>query len=235
MSIVRRAAHGVEIERGWTGKTVVCIASGPSTTFEQLEMVKAARAREAVRVIAVNDMYLVAPWADICYFADTRWYGWQKQGIAKSWPWIKFSAEEARKAFESFSGQKVKIDHPEAISDPQVLVLKNLGCEGLSLQQNGIHTGINSGYQALNIAVLAGGNPILLVGYDMRFHGARSHSHNGHPLTMPESSYGEYAKKFSSTQIQLNQLGVQVWNCTPNSVITAFQRGDLAGLLAAAD
>ena len=180
----------------------------------------------------MNDLYLVAPWADILYFADARWWEWHHQGLAKSWPWASFTAEQVRERFASFAGQKATIDGTGMmVPDPAVFMLHNHGREGLSEQPNGLHTGMNGGYQAINLAVLAGARRVLLAGYDMRFPGGRSHSHNGHPHSHPEANYSLYASKYSSMLPQLGRLGVEVVNCTPGSAITAFPRGDLASLL----
>ena len=185
-----------------------------------------------MHAIAVNDQYLVAPSADVLYFADARWWEWHHQGLAKSWPWASFTAEQVRERFASFAGQKATIDGTGMmVPDPAVFMLHNHGREGLSEQPNGLHTGMNGGYQAINLAVLAGARRVLLAGYDMRFPGGRSHSHNGHPHSHPEANYSLYASKYSSMLPQLGRLGVDVVNCTPGSAIDAFPRGDLASLL----
>lgn len=108
------------------------------------------------------------------------------------------------------------------VADPRVFMLKNLGRDGLSEEPNGINTGSNSGYQAINIAVLAGAKRILLLGYDMKFTGGRSHSHNGHPVKMAEQAYRGYAKNFASMLPHLKRLGIEVVNCAPGSAITCF-------------
>ncbi len=226
-----RVASGCEVTRSWQGKKVVCIASGPSLSKDQLEQVRLAREADAVRVIVVNDNYLVAPWADVLYFADHRWWEWHRSGIAKSWGWVSFTAEQVKKALASFAGQKVTIKHPTMANGPDIFSLDNDGSDGLSEKPTGIRTGSNSGYQALNIAVLAGGNPILLLGYDMSFPGGRSHAHNGHPVKMGQDVYLGFAKNFVSMKSTLDKLGVRVVNCTAGSSITAFQFGDLAAEL----
>lgn len=180
----------------------------------------------------MNDNYLIAPWAQVNYFADARWWQWHTDGIAKFWPWVSFTAEQQRAAFSSFAGQKVSIFNTGLqIADPCVFLLRNSGREGLSLDPGGLHTGANSGYQAVNLAVLAGAKRILLVGYDMRYSAGKAHSHNGHPLVMPEAAYSQYAKKFSTMNPQLAKLGVEVINCTPGSAVTAFRKEELASAL----
>ena len=159
-------------------------------------------------MIAVNDAYLLAPWADVCYFADARWWEWH----------------EKRPEFQAFAGQKVTIENTGCmVRDAEVFMLHNYGHEGLSDNPNGLSTGSNGGYQAVNIAVLAGAAKILLTGYDMRFPGGKSHWHSGHPIKVGEDRYAQYARSYKTMLPQLAELGCEVVNCTPGSAITAFR------------
>lgn len=111
------------------------------------------------------------------------------------------------------------------VSDPNVFMLHNAdsdGREGLSERPNAITTGRNSGYQAINIAVLAGAKKILLLGYDMRFKDGKSHWFGDHPVKTPEHSYKHYAQNFKAMVPQLQKAGVSVINCTPGSLINCF-------------
>jgi len=193
------------VERVWEGETVVCVGGGPSVTAEAV-----ALARDRARVIAINNSYLLAPWADVCYFADGRWWEWHK----------------AKPEFMAFAGQKVTIEGSGLmVADPEVYMLHNFGSSGISEKQNGLHTGSNSGYQAINLAVLAGAKRVLLLGYDMRFQDGRSHWHGDHPIKVPENNYRHYAALFGGMVPQLKRLGVEVVNCTPESAIAAFRFG----------
>lgn len=223
-----------EVSKAWAGKTVVCIACGPSLTSGQVQLIRAARERDAIRVIVINDGYLVAPWADACYFADEKWWRWHKGGLAKSWPWVAFTAEQVRAAWAEFGGQKVTIKHTTTASEPGLFVLQNGGDDGLSADPKEIRTGLHSGFQVVQIAALSGGNPILLVAYDGRFNGGRSHAHNGHPEKTAEGAYREYSRAYRTVETPLKQAGIRVLNCTPGSAITAFPQADLASVLAAA-
>jgi hypothetical protein len=174
----------------------------------------------------------VAPWADVLYFADQKWWEWHRDGIQKSWPWVTFTKEEVKKRFSDFAGQKVTIEHKPMATGPDILWLRNDGSDGLCEKQDGIRTGANSGYQALNIAALSGSKRVLLVGYDMNYQGGRSHAHNGHPVKMHESAYHGYAKKFQTLESPLKKLGIEVRNCTPDSRISCFKHEALEQALA---
>lgn len=57
-------------------KTIVCIASGPSLTAADCALVKTA----GHLTIAVNNSYLLAPFADVLYAGDRAW--WAQYGKA---------------------------------------------------------------------------------------------------------------------------------------------------------
>lgn len=213
------------IERAWEGRTVVCIASGPSTTREMIERIRVARERDRARVVVVNDMYLVCPWADVLFFADSKWWQWHRNGLAKSWPWVKFSAEDVRKRFAEFAGQKVTVfSTGRSVVDGQVFMLHYDGHDGLSEKSNELRTGGNSGHMALNLAALTGASQILLVGYDAK-RGARGEKHGfGEHPDKTEPPYDNMRRNAASTVPVLKARGVEVLNCTPGSAIGCFPK-----------
>jgi hypothetical protein len=225
--LIRRNGSAAEVTPSWEGQTVAIICTGPSLNKNDLDLVRGCK------TIAVNDAYLVAPWADVLYAADDRWWAWQLSGVVKSWPWVTFTKQQVSEAIRAFKGQTVTIEHPTVSKFPQ-FVLKNDGGDGLSERPDAVRTGQNSGYQALNIAILSGAKKILLLGYDMHYPNGKSHAHNGHEVKIAEHSYIRYAKNFSSMQHQLRNLDVQVINCTPGSKINCFTfstvEKELAGL-----
>jgi hypothetical protein len=52
----------------WAGETVVCMASGPSLTQDQIEAVRGHK------VIVTNSTFMAVPWADVCFAMDRRWW-----------------------------------------------------------------------------------------------------------------------------------------------------------------
>lgn len=235
MNLLERTPKGDRVVRAWAG-LIVCIASGPSITQQQLEQIRVARERGACRVICCNDMYLVAPFADVCYFADVKWHGWQiKPPQPKSWPWVKFTEDEVIKAWREFRGQKVTITPSPLVKAESVFLLQSFGDGGLSTDPAGVFVGYNSGYQQLNVASLAGGNPIALVGYDMRYQHGRTHCHNGHLLTEPEKSYSsEMVNAYKRMAPLAKERGLRIINCTPASALECFEKVELESVLAAA-
>jgi hypothetical protein len=190
----------------WPGATVVCIGTGPSLTQADVDA-----CRGKARVIAVNDAYRLAPWADVLYACDAKWWAWHK------------GAPE-------FAGLKYTLRRP--VTPPLKLWpgcvgLQDLGRLGLSLDPAGLKTGHNSGYQALNLAVLFGAARVLLLGYDMHATGQKDHFFGKHPdQTRPP--FRQCLDAFLSLLAPLKELGVEVVNCTPGSALKCFPAGTLA-------
>ena len=104
---------------------------------------------------------------------------------------------------------------------------------GLCLDGSRIHQGSNSGYQAINFAVLRGAARILLLGYDMRLgEGGKRHWFGDHPGGLNKASaYGQWIPLFRSMIPHLEAAGVEVLNCTPGSALEAFPMARLADVL----
>lgn len=201
------------VKKLWVGQTVACIASGPSLTVEQCEMVRAA----GVHAITVNDSYRIAPWADLTYFADPKWFAWNRD----------------REEWKAFAGQKCTIwSSLFKVDDVEVHVLKNFGGEGLSFDPTGIMTGSHSGYQVLNIAMLSGAKKILLLGYDCGRVNGKKHWFGDHP-DGTEPPYDAIKQRYVSAQNPLAKAGCEVVNCSPGSFLKTFRHGDLREELAA--
>lgn len=194
------------------------LGGGPSLTLEQVAKVRVAH---HARCIAINNSYLLANWADICYFADSTW-------------WL---THRARQEFIDFAGQKCSIqDSMAKIEDDNVHILKNRDYpshgSGLSLDPEAIVTGRNSAYQALNLAVLAGAKTIILLGVDGRpAKDGRSHWHEGHPRPTPQAAYEEYRRAFSAAENEITAAGVRVINASPGSAVDSFEKMELTQAL----
>lgn len=186
----------------WPGSTIVCVGTGPSLTQADVDF-----CRGRARMIAINNAYTMAPWADVMYAADNKFWGW------------KHGAPE-------FTGLKYTIEPP--CYDYPVHVLKNLGDVGLEGDASGLRTGFCSGYQAINLAFHFGATTIVLLGYDM--HG--THYFGDHPnRTVPP--FAACLAAFPTLVEPLRHAGVTVLNCTPGSVIDCFPRAVLQDVLQA--
>ena len=187
----------------WAGETVVCIASGPSLTKVDCDFV-----RGKAKTIAINNSYQLAPWADVLYACDARWWKWHRGA-------------------KDFSGMKYALERRAGAMYPQVKVLRIGRPEGLSLDPMYLNTGKNSGYQAINLAVLMGATRILLLGYDMqKGPKGQMHWHPEHPMKTPHL-YVEFRRRFQTLVDPLNAAGVAVINCSRETALESFPRMSL--------
>lgn len=96
---------------------------------------------------------------------------------------------------------------------------------GLSPKVDYIHTGHNSGYQAISLAVLFGAKRILLLGYDFQRRGGKAHWHPDHPS--PLGNGGNYRAWIAAMNVlakDLEHAGVEVINCSPGSALNCFPK-----------
>lgn len=220
-----------EVLRGWAGATAVILGGGPSLTRDQVRLVEIAHKEERVKCIAVNDAYLLAPWADLHYAADSHWHKWHTEGIPK--PALGLSAEQVSSAWARFAGQKCTIQNSGAnVKDDAVHMLRNkhgVGTHGrgISLDPQSLVTGRSSGFQSLNLSLLAGSSLTLLLGFDAKEGDASTHWHGGHPRTMPVLVHEQWRRHFSETQHDFVSAGLRVINCSPGTAITAFEKAPL--------
>ncbi|MBI4291317.1 MAG: hypothetical protein HY661_07560 [Betaproteobacteria bacterium] len=208
---------------------------GPSLTMDQVEKVREAHQRGRCRGIAINDAYLVAPWADVLYAADRLWWLAHAAGVAK--PLLGLSADQARERFSAFPGERCSIQGTGKNADEPIHLLRNRDhpcySVGLSLDPGALVTGRHGGWQALNLAVLAGAKVGILLGIDGRpSPEGKTHWHGGHARATPAASYGQYRQAWSAGEDALKAAGVSVLNASPGSAIESFPKVNLAEALA---
>lgn len=161
----------------------------------------------------MNNEFRSAPWADVLYAPDARW--WRVYG------------GEAEQRFEgefwSCATEAPDVNWIEAIDDA-----------GLSTNPNRIHAGGNSGYQAIGLAFLWGAARIVLLGYDMkRGAGGRAHHYGNHEGGLPNlGNLMWWGRRFVQLAIDLRKQGVEVINATRDSALTCFERSSLGEALA---
>lgn len=206
------------VARRFPNSTIVCLASGPSLTQADVEL-----CRGVVPVVAVNDTYRLAPWADALYGSDSKW--WQHHA-----------------GVPSFTGEKYSVVNPHHVAPPHsagVIVLKNTGEDGLEPRPTGLRHGFNSGYAAINLAVHLGASRILLLGYDMQVaEDGRSHFFGDHPAQdrLRVSTYhlgkeGLFARTYRKLVDPLRAMGVEVINCSRATALDCFPRQSFASAL----
>lgn len=197
----------------WPGATVAILASGPSMNADVCEQVRLA----GVQSIAINNTFRLAPFADVLYAADARWWDVHRDDHPKRGV-----------GWRSFAGMKVTV-----MPTPHegIHQLTESGATGFDDDPARLRTGHNSGYQAIHFAVHAGAARILLCGMDMA--GKHWHPEHEHPLRNNEDSFFiRCLICFKDLAVELKKRNVEVWNCTPGSALKSFPSMDLADALA---
>ncbi len=188
--------------RLFPGSTIVCVASGPSLTQEDVDYCQG----KAV-VVAVSDTYKLAPWANVLYATDAKWWGYH-QGVP------------------TFTGLKFALRH-EAGQWPGVQVLRDSGDSGLTADPSELCNGKNSGYGAVNLAVHLGATRIVLLGYDMQVaKDGRRHFFGDHPKPLLKDipPFEWWRQNFATMVQPAKALGVEILNCTARTALTCFPR-----------
>ncbi len=200
--------------RGWDGlfwddATVCIMASGPSMSQDQADAVRSWSGKGR-HTIAINTTFQLAPWADVLYACDDRWWSVHYDEVK-----------------EKFYGQLWSQDE-ETRKRQGIRVIRSERKDGLSKTPGIIRQGMSSGYQAMNLAYLAGAKKLLLLGFDCK-PGAdkRSHWHGDHPAPLNNSNpFPSWIKKMETLAVDLAEANVEVVNLTPGSAIRCFRFAD---------
>lgn len=201
----------VEVQRispDWNCPVVVA-ATGPSLTADVAAKVRRARwPAEKCRVIAVNDAYRLLPYADILYACDERWWRVHIEEVQRVFHGERWTSHEEK------SSTNNKREMPAEWS---VRAVAGTAGPGFSTNAAVIHYGSNSGFQAVNIALLKGATKVILIGFDMR---GRGHFFGDHPEPLHNrTSYSEFVPEFRAAA---RRCAVPILNATPGSGIDCW-------------
>lgn len=204
----------------WNGATVVILASGPSVTPQQIEIVRRWHENGQGRVVVINTTWESAPFADVLY-GCARWWTYHHEAVRKG-----FRGEcwtEGLYEAKAFGLHHVTSKAGEGLSrDPEV-VFRGGGLRGAG----------NSGYQAINLVRHWGARRMILVGFDMhKGERGRQNHHRPHVLNI-ESPYQTWLAAFPRLAADLQEDGVEVLNATPGSSLRSFSMIELSEALRA--
>lgn len=180
------------------------MASGPSITQADVDY-----CRGKGKIYTINETHQLAPWADVCYAADDDWWQFYR-GLPE------FAGERwtcSREAAARWALHHVEVD---------------LGLVW-SHRRGVVAYGGNSGFQALNLAVLQGAERVILLGYDMGLIERRKHWFTGQDPRPPRASaYADWLTRFDAAA---GEIPVPVLNASPSSAIRCFEKVDLRSII----
>jgi hypothetical protein len=158
----------------------------------------------------INTSFQLAPWADILYACDAKW-------------WV------LHEGAPGFRGMKITQEKEACRLFPDIkrIWVERFGNELLLTTPGFVGAGGNSGFQALNLAVQFGALRILLIGYDMRVDmGHHWHQRHPTPLSNPDAfaNIPRWRKSVDGALTKLNERGVKVLNCSPISSLTSYPK-----------
>lgn len=192
----------------WKTRPAVVIASGPSLTEADVEVVRQARAADRVRVVSVSNAWKhCASWADAFFAADRRYW-------------------------RHYFGQMVKAGVPRdrmvtcctvTAKNEQIRLVRAMNRPGLGTHHQ-VTTGGNSGWMGLNLAFLFGARRILLLGFDMGAGPAgEKHFDGNHPAPLVQAMpFGEWIKRIERALPDIKKHGLEVVNCSRRTALHAF-------------
>lgn len=181
----------------WSGRIVACIASGPSLTKEDCDTVRAA----GCAAVVTNTSFRLAPWADVLFGFDSRWWGAHLQEVR-----------------QSFKGRLLSVSQ----------VAANLGTE-TTYGAAWFHQFGNSGACAISLAVAGQASKVVLIGFDCsKGPGGEAHWHGNHPKGLTNChSLMRWPAQFDRVAAYARKHGVRVINASRATALGCFERMDL--------
>jgi hypothetical protein len=191
----------VKPDDAWKGFTVVCLASGPSLTPEDVEKVREWRCTATGRaVIVCNTTFRLAPWADALMAFDARWWRFYLKEVEEGFKGERFANTYAASAY---------------------------GAHRLMAPFNGFG---NSGASAVALALWRGAERVLMLGYDCSLGpNGETHHHGSHPANLSDAeTLKKWPVRFAKLAELADGRAV---NCSRVTALKCFPRARLEDVL----
>lgn len=153
----------------WLGHRCFLIANGPSVRLYDPRALNNFLAGE--KSIGINRSYELLPGVTISLASDAHYYNNLSNPRNKNWPEYK--------KYHAYQGIKCWIDSANRHMDDCYYV-RNIGRAGIPTSlKEGVYCHSNTGYSAIQLAIILKANPIYLIGYDLcQDQQGRTHFHD---------------------------------------------------------
>lgn len=193
----------------WDDKPVLIVGTGPS-----LKDFDHSRVEGLGYVLAVKQAWRNLPFADAVFGLDIPWMEWERENItdlAQRIP-LYLAVPDQR-----LQGERI----PGAI-----YLVRSRETNSMSDIASKIESGGNSGHGALNLAWLKQAKTIFLFGYD--YDGVHHTPEHYAARKRPENANSGYLKRwarnFDPVRRQADSRGIEIFNASPESSVTAFKK-----------
>lgn len=165
-------------------------------------------------IIAINAAFRYLPFADILFFGDQKFFDWYTDEI-QNYPKIPVTC-------------CLTLQHTEGV---RYMVKNKNKPHGISTLSGTVSWNGNSGAAAISLAVQMGVKRIFLLGFDMCRQKEKKHFHEAYTgLSIrgkPQSNkdnFVNHLKGFPAIKRDAMELGIKIYNVSPDSAITQFPK-----------
>lgn len=196
----------------YTGKPCVIVASGPSLSEQQCELVRTLKDAGSINVIVINDNYKRVPNANALVAADQPWWRMHLDAIKKTCPKM----------------QRWTCD-PRAESFGAIQFHAHSGAGFAHATEPGVKRGSSSGYMAIGLATRWGATHICLIGFDCQFGPTgQKHWFGDHPFRLPVPQPVErWAEEFDALAEPALARGIRLVQCSISTATKKLVRSTL--------
>lgn len=190
----------------------VILASGPSLTVEDVELVRKWREADPSKraVIAVNYTFRRAPWADVLFAIDDSFWDDCYEEARAAMPQAELVTSTL------VAARKYPLKHIPALREVGLSPKRGWLCVGAN--------SANSGTGAISLAYEFGAWRIVLLGLDMQATGGRQHWYED-PRSYPsyEPRFPLWIADLNALAVGLEAAGVSAINASRATALTCFR------------
>lgn len=194
--------------------TIICVASGPSITQKQIDLIK----QSGLYTICVNRTFELLPNCDAIFACDIRWW-YEYYNLTQT--------HSPKSELYTIAGIGSHF-YKKRQKGQQIIELPYES--GVGLGKDKLIHGGNSGYLAVNLAYLLGAKKIILVGYDHQHTNGKRHWHSDYDKSKFPFNADHMDRMVHNFEILSKDLidnGIDIVNCSIDTALTVARHSTL--------